>query len=90
MIARHLWHQPRKQRAEQARELIEATGARGLAGDLFVEFEYSGYQNMNGVQVPARIVQRQGGLTTFDAAITAVTMSRSVTMPTRRSPSPWP
>jgi glyoxylase-like metal-dependent hydrolase (beta-lactamase superfamily II) len=52
---------------------VETRVEHAVAGDLFVEFEYSGYQNMGGVQVPARIVQRQGGLMTFDAAITAAT-----------------
>jgi glyoxylase-like metal-dependent hydrolase (beta-lactamase superfamily II) len=36
-------------------------------------FEYSNYQAMNGVQVPTRIAQRQAGLLTFDANITAAT-----------------
>jgi glyoxylase-like metal-dependent hydrolase (beta-lactamase superfamily II) len=44
-----------------------------VAGDLLVEFEYSNYQNMNGVQVPTRIVQRQAGMQTFDATITSAT-----------------
>ena len=33
-----------------------------MVGDLLVEFEYSNYQNMNGVQVPTRIVQKQAGM----------------------------
>lgn len=48
-----------------------------VAGDLLVEFEYSDYRNMNGVQVPARIVQRQAGLVTFDANITSATPNPS-------------
>jgi glyoxylase-like metal-dependent hydrolase (beta-lactamase superfamily II) len=44
-----------------------------VVGDLLVEFEYSNYRNMNGVQVPGRIVQRQAGLPTFDATITSAT-----------------
>ena len=51
---------------------VETRVEHAVVGDLFVEFEYSNYQNMNGVQVPARIVQRQAGLQTFEAAITAV------------------
>jgi glyoxylase-like metal-dependent hydrolase (beta-lactamase superfamily II) len=42
-----------------------------------VEFEYSNYQTMNGVQVPTRIVQKQAGLTTFEATITAATPNPS-------------
>ena len=52
---------------------VETRVEHGVAGDLLVEFDYSGYQNMNGVQVPTRIVQRQAGLQTFDATISAAT-----------------
>ena len=44
-----------------------------VVGDLLVEFEYSKYQSMNGVQVPTRMVQKQAGMATFDATITAAT-----------------
>lgn len=52
---------------------VETRVEHAVAGDLLVEFEYSGYQSRNGVQVPGRIVQRQAGLQTFDANITAAT-----------------
>ena len=52
---------------------VETRVENAVVGDLLVEFEYSNYQNMNGVQVPARIVQSQAGMATFDAAITAAT-----------------
>jgi glyoxylase-like metal-dependent hydrolase (beta-lactamase superfamily II) len=52
---------------------VETHVEHAVAGDLLVQYEYSNYQNMNGVQVPGRIVQRQGGLQTFDATITAAT-----------------
>ena len=52
---------------------VETRVEHAVVGDLLVEFEYSNYQNMNGVQVPGRIVQRQAGLPTFDATITAAT-----------------
>jgi glyoxylase-like metal-dependent hydrolase (beta-lactamase superfamily II) len=52
---------------------VETRVEHAVVGDLLVEFEYSGYQNRNGVQVPGRIVQRQAGLQTFDANITAAT-----------------
>jgi glyoxylase-like metal-dependent hydrolase (beta-lactamase superfamily II) len=48
-----------------------------VVGDLLVEFEYSNYKNMNGVQVPARIVQKQASMATFDANITAATPNPS-------------
>ena len=41
-----------------------------VVGDLPVEFEYFSYRNFNGVQTPTRIVQRQAGMTTFEANIT--------------------
>ena len=52
---------------------VETRVDHAVAGDLLVEFEYSNYRNMNGVQVPARIVQRQAGMETFDAEITSAT-----------------
>lgn len=52
---------------------VETRVDHAVAGDLLVEFEYSGYQNMNGVQVPTRVIQRQAGLQTFDANITSAT-----------------
>jgi glyoxylase-like metal-dependent hydrolase (beta-lactamase superfamily II) len=52
---------------------VETRVEHAVVGDLPVEFEYSKYQNMNGVQVPTRIVQRQAGLPTFDATITSAT-----------------
>jgi len=52
---------------------VETKVDHAVVGDLLVEFEYSDYRNLNGVQVPGRIVQRQAGMPTFDAAITAAT-----------------
>jgi glyoxylase-like metal-dependent hydrolase (beta-lactamase superfamily II) len=52
---------------------VETRVEHAVAGDLHVEFEYSNYRDMNGVQVPTRIVQRQAGLQTFDATIGAAT-----------------
>jgi glyoxylase-like metal-dependent hydrolase (beta-lactamase superfamily II) len=52
---------------------VETRVEHAVAGDLLVEFDYADYQNMNGVQVPRRIVQRQGGLQTFDATIASAT-----------------
>jgi glyoxylase-like metal-dependent hydrolase (beta-lactamase superfamily II) len=50
---------------------VETRVDNAVVGDLLVEFEYSNYQNLNGVQVPGRILQRQAGMPTFDATITA-------------------
>ena len=52
---------------------VETRVDHAVVGDLLVEFEYSDYRNMNGVQVPGRIVQKQAGMATFDAAITSAT-----------------
>ena len=52
---------------------VETRVDHAVVGDLLVEFEYSNYTNMNGVQVPGRIVQKQAGLTTFEATITSAT-----------------
>ena len=52
---------------------VETRVDHAVVGDLLVEFEYSDYRTMNGVQVPGRIVQKQAGMATFDAAITSAT-----------------
>jgi glyoxylase-like metal-dependent hydrolase (beta-lactamase superfamily II) len=52
---------------------VETRVDNAVVGDLLVEFDYTNYQSMNGVQVPTRIVQRQAGMPTFDAEIKAAT-----------------
>ena len=52
---------------------VETRVDHAVVGDLLVEFEYSNYRDMNGVQVPGRIVQKQAGMETFEANITAAT-----------------
>jgi glyoxylase-like metal-dependent hydrolase (beta-lactamase superfamily II) len=52
---------------------VETRVDNNVVGDLLVEFEYSNYQNMNGVQVPTTIVQKQAGMATFDAKISSAT-----------------
>ena len=52
---------------------VESRVDHAVVGDLLVKFEYSAYQNMNGVQVPTRIIQRQAGLQTFEASIESAT-----------------
>ena len=52
---------------------VETRVQHAVLGDLLVEFEYSDYSDMDGVQVPGRIVQRQAGLQSFDATITSAT-----------------
>src|SRR5687768_16612670 len=52
---------------------VETRVDNAVVGDLLVEFEYPSYQNMNGVQVPTRIVQKQAGMPTFEATISAAT-----------------
>jgi glyoxylase-like metal-dependent hydrolase (beta-lactamase superfamily II) len=52
---------------------VETRADNPVVGDLLIEFEYSNYRNMNGVQVPGRIVQKQASMPTFDATITSAT-----------------
>ena len=52
---------------------VETRVDHAVVGDLLVEFDYSGYQNMNGLQVPTRIVQRMAGLQIFEATIESAT-----------------
>jgi glyoxylase-like metal-dependent hydrolase (beta-lactamase superfamily II) len=52
---------------------VETRVEHAVVGDLPIEFEYSSYRNVSGVQVPGRIVQRQAGLETFNADITSAT-----------------
>ena len=52
---------------------VETRVDHAVVGDLLVEFDYSDYRSMNGVQVPGRIVQRQAGMQTFDASIESAT-----------------
>jgi glyoxylase-like metal-dependent hydrolase (beta-lactamase superfamily II) len=52
---------------------VETKVEHAVYGDLPVEFDYSNYMSMGGVQVPMRIVQKQGGMDTFNANITSAT-----------------
>ena len=67
---------------------VETRVEHAVVGDLLVEFEYSSYRNMNGVQVPTRIVQRQAGMQTFDANITSATPNPSNLAELLTPPSP--
>jgi glyoxylase-like metal-dependent hydrolase (beta-lactamase superfamily II) len=72
---------------------VETRVDHAVAGDLPVEFEYSNYQNLNGVQVPGRIVQRQAGMQTFEALITSATpnpgnLTELLTLPPPASGTP--
>src|SRR5688500_7898184 len=56
---------------------VETRVENAVVGDLLVEIDYSNYRAMNGVQVPGRIVQKQAGMETFNADITAATPNPS-------------
>jgi glyoxylase-like metal-dependent hydrolase (beta-lactamase superfamily II) len=56
---------------------VETRVENAVVGDLLHEFEYSNYRNMNGVRVPGRIVQKQAGMETFNADVTAATLNPS-------------
>ena len=51
-------------------EKVETRVEHPILGDLLVEAEYSNYQDLGGLKVPGRIVQRRAGLQTFEASIT--------------------
>lgn len=68
---------------------VETRVENNVVGDLLVQFDYSNYQNMNGVQVPGRIVQRQAGLQTFEASITSATRNPT-DLATLLTPPPAP
>lgn len=69
---------------------VETRVDHAVVGDLLVEFEYTDYRSMNGVQVPGRIVQRQAGMPTFDAAITAATPNPANLAELLAAPAPAP
>ena len=54
-------------------EKVETRVDHPILGDLLVEAEYFGYQDLGGVKVPERIMQKRAGLQTFEATITAAT-----------------
>jgi len=56
---------------------VETKVEHAVYGDLTVEFDYANYTNMGGVQVPGRISQKQGGMETFNATLTAATANPS-------------
>ena len=69
---------------------VETKVDHAVVGDLLVEFEYSDYKNMNGVQVPGRILQRQAGMPTLDAAISAATANPANLAELLTAPAPAP
>jgi glyoxylase-like metal-dependent hydrolase (beta-lactamase superfamily II) len=52
-------------------ERVETWVEHPVLGDMYVEFRYSEYRDFRGLKVPGRISQRQVGMETFVAAITA-------------------
>jgi len=56
--------------AQQLVERVETWVEHPVMGDLHVEAIYSGYQDFDGLKVPARIAFRQAGMETFVVAIT--------------------
>jgi glyoxylase-like metal-dependent hydrolase (beta-lactamase superfamily II) len=52
---------------------VETKVDQAVYGDLAVEFDYTNYSSMGGVQVPGHISQKQAGMETFNANITAAT-----------------
>jgi glyoxylase-like metal-dependent hydrolase (beta-lactamase superfamily II) len=52
---------------------VETKVEHAVYGDLPVEFDYTNYTSMGGVQVPGHISQKQAGMETFNATITGAT-----------------
>jgi len=52
-------------------ERVETWVEHPILGDMHVEFRYSEYRDFGGLKVPTRIAQRQVGMETFVAAISA-------------------
>ncbi|HET7697928.1 MAG TPA: MBL fold metallo-hydrolase [Vicinamibacterales bacterium] len=50
-------------------ERVETWIEHPVMGDLHVEQSYSDYRDVNGVKVPGRIVQKRGGMQTFEATV---------------------
>lgn len=54
---------------KQMIERIETWIEHPVAGDLHVEQTFSDYRDVNGLQVPGRIVQKRAGMQTFEATV---------------------
>jgi glyoxylase-like metal-dependent hydrolase (beta-lactamase superfamily II) len=52
-------------------ERVETWVEHAVLGDLHVDTTYSDYRDFTGLKVPARIVQKRAGLTTFEATVTS-------------------
>jgi glyoxylase-like metal-dependent hydrolase (beta-lactamase superfamily II) len=52
---------------------VETKVEHAVYGDLPLEFDYTNYTSMGGVQVPGHISQKQAGMETFNATITSAT-----------------
>ena len=73
---------------------VRAWMPNDVFGDMLVETTYSGYRNFNGIPVPTRIMQSQGGYPTLDLTVTAVEANPfvDITVPdvVRNAPAPAP
>ena len=58
---------------KQIIERVETWIEHPVAGDLHVEQTFSDYRDVNGVKVPGRIVQKRGGMQTFEATVNEAT-----------------
>jgi glyoxylase-like metal-dependent hydrolase (beta-lactamase superfamily II) len=52
-------------------ERVETWVEHPVLGDMHVEATYANYRDFGGLKVPTRIVQKRGGMQTFEATITA-------------------
>jgi glyoxylase-like metal-dependent hydrolase (beta-lactamase superfamily II) len=58
-------------------ERVETWVEHAVMGDLHVDTSYNAYQDFNGLKVPTKIVQKRGGMTTFEATVTSASANPS-------------
>jgi glyoxylase-like metal-dependent hydrolase (beta-lactamase superfamily II) len=67
---------------------VETWVEHPILGDMHVEFRYSEYRDFGGLKVPTRIAQRQVGMETFVAAISAAVANPPNLEPLMTAPVP--
>src|SRR4029077_12276101 len=68
---------------------VETWVEHPVVGDLHIDTTYSNYQDMGGLKIPTRIVQKQAELEAFTATITSAT-ANPPNLPALLTPPPPP
>ena len=74
--------------AQNLIDRVETWIENPVMGDLHVEQTYSNYQDLGGVKVPTKIVQKRGGIQTFEATVTAASANPSNLTELLQPPAP--